>query len=213
VLTILDNRSLTLTKGTLRLCGGGLHVSCSHPKGTTALRAFLDTRRMNAGGYSERFFDDHDRRKRSPHICRYEEGFCADYSVEKQILVVDDKNELLHLMRRVLEDEQYQVYILQEGRDAFSRVKAQLPDLLILDLRLGDISGQDILKQLKDDPVTADIPVIVYTAAVLEAEEVIRLIESDPDRYQRVHVVQKPFELESLLELVKRTLEEPVDSL
>ena len=116
-------------------------------------------------------------------------------------------------MRRVLEDEQYQVYILQEGRDAFSRVKAQLPDLLILDLRLGDISGQDILKQLKDDPVTADIPVIVYTAAVLEAEEVIRLIESDADRYQRVYVVQKPFELESLLELVKRTLEEPVDSL
>ncbi len=90
-------------------------------------------------------------------------------------------------MRRVLEDEQYQVYILQEGRDAFSRVKAQLPDLLILDLRLGDISGQDILKQLKDDPVTADIPIIVYTAAVLEAEEVIRLIESDADRYQKGH--------------------------
>jgi CheY-like chemotaxis protein len=156
---------------------------------------------------------DYDRRKRSPHSCQHEAGFCADYSVEKHILVVDDKNELLHLMRRVLEDEQYQVYILQEGRDAFSRVKAQLPDLLILDLRLGDISGQDILKQLKDDPVTADIPVIVYTAAVLEAEEVIKLIESDPDHYQRVYVVQKPFELESLLALVKRTLEEPVDSL
>jgi len=156
---------------------------------------------------------DYDRRKRSSHTCQYEARFCADYSVEKHILVVDDKNELLHLMRRVLEDEQYQVYILQEGRDAFSRVKAQLPDLLILDLRLGDISGQDILKQLKDDPVTVDIPVIVYTAAVLEAEEVIRLIESDPDHYQRVYVVQKPFELESLLALVKRTLEEPVDSL
>ena len=157
--------------------------------------------------------NDYDRRKRSSHIYQYEAGFCADCPVEKHILVVDDKNELLHLMRRVLEDEQYQVYILQEGRDAFSRVKAQLPDLLILDLRLGDISGQDILKQLKDDPVTVDIPIIVYTAAVLEAEEVIRLIESDPDHFQRVYVVQKPFELESLLALVKRTLEEPVDSL
>lgn len=112
-------------------------------------------------------------------------------------------------MRRVLEDEQYQVYILQEGRDAFTRVKTQLPDLLILDLRLGDISGQDVLKQLKDDPVTAEIPVIVYTAAVLEAEEVTRLIESDPDHYQRVQVVHKPFELESLLILVKKALEEP----
>ena len=128
----------------------------------------------------------------------------------KRILVVDDKNELLHLMRRVLEDEQYQVSILQDGRDAFTRVKTQLPDLLILDLKLGEVSGQDILKQLKDDYVTVDIPVIVYTAAVLEAEEVSRLIASNPTRYQDVHVVQKPFELESLLNLVQQVLHEPV---
>jgi CheY-like chemotaxis protein len=129
--------------------------------------------------------------------------------VTKRILVVDDKNELLHLMRRVLEDEQYQVSILQDGKEAFNRVKNQLPDLLILDLRLGDISGKDILKQLKHDNVTADIPVIVYTAAVLEAEEVTRLISSDKDQYQRVHVVQKPFELDSLLTLVQQMLNEP----
>ena len=107
-------------------------------------------------------------------------------------------------MRRVLEDEQYQVSILQDGRDAFTRVKTQLPDLLILDLKLGEVSGQDILKQLKDDYVTVDIPVIVYTAAVLEAEEVSRLIASNPTRYQDVHVVQKPFELENLLNLVQQ---------
>ncbi len=113
-------------------------------------------------------------------------------------------------MRRVLEDEQYQVSILQQGRDAFTHVRTQLPDLLILDLRLGDISGQDILKQLKGDPVTREIPVIVYTAAVLEAEEVSRLVTSDPVRYQAVHVVQKPFELASLLALVQQMLNEPV---
>lgn len=112
-------------------------------------------------------------------------------------------------MRRVLEDEEYQVSILQDGRDAFSSVKNQLPDLLILDLKLGEISGQDILKQLKDDHVTNDIPVIVYTAAVLEAEEVTRLISSNPAHYQRVYVVQKPFELESLLALVQQVLHEP----
>jgi CheY-like chemotaxis protein len=128
----------------------------------------------------------------------------------KRILVVDDKNELLHLMRRVLEDEEYQVSILQEGKDAYTRVKTQLPDLLILDLKLGDVSGQDILKLLKDDRFTAEIPIIVYTAAVLEAEEVTRLVSGDPHRYQAVHVVQKPFELESLLALVQQVLHEPV---
>src|SRR5207249_9589214 len=124
----------------------------------------------------------------------------------KRILVVDDRNDLLHLMRRVLEDEQYQVSILQQGRDAFTRVKTQLPDLLILDLKLGDVEGQDVLKQLKDDPVTAEIPVIVYTAAVLEAEEVSRLVYNNPWHYQDVHVVQKPFELENLLHLVQQVL-------
>jgi len=113
-------------------------------------------------------------------------------------------------MRRVLEDEQYHVSILQEGKEAFTQVKSQLPDLLILDLRLGDISGQDILKQLKDDRVTSDIPVIVYTAAVLEAEEVTRLVNNYPGQYRGVHVVQKPFELESLLNLVQQVLNEPV---
>jgi len=130
--------------------------------------------------------------------------------VTKRILVVDDKNELLHLMRRVLEDEQYQVSILQDGRDAYARVKSQLPDLLILDLKLGEVSGQDILKQLKYDSITEDIPVIVYTAAVLEAEEVNRLVTDNPRHYQGVHVVQKPFELDNLLSLVQQVLTERV---
>jgi CheY-like chemotaxis protein len=111
-------------------------------------------------------------------------------------------------MRRVLEDEQYQVSILQEGKDAFARVKGWLPDLLILDLKLGDISGQDVLKQIKNDPVTADVPVIVYTAAVLEAEEVTELIEQSPVLYNDVYLLRKPFELNTLLDKVEELLDE-----
>ena len=128
----------------------------------------------------------------------------------KQILIIDDQSQLLSLMRRILEDEQYQVSILQNGKDAFSQMKALLPDLLILDLKLGDVSGQDVLKQLKMDAVTAEIPVIVYTAAVLEAGEVARTIENDPKLYQRVYLVRKPFELDDLLTLVGQVVNEPV---
>jgi DNA-binding response OmpR family regulator len=126
--------------------------------------------------------------------------------VSKQILIVDDKSELLHLMRRILEDEQYQVSILQDGKNTFDLMKTRPPDLLILDLKLGDISGKDILSQLKGDPVTSDIPVIVYTAAVIEAEEVNRLIASNPDYYQRVYLIQKPFELPHLLDMVEQVV-------
>jgi CheY-like chemotaxis protein len=126
--------------------------------------------------------------------------------VGKKILVVDDKSELLHLMRRVLEDEDYQVTLLQNGLDALDQVKSQLPDLLILDLKLGEISGQDVLKALKQDPVTQEIPVIVYTAAVLEAEEVSQLIKAESTTYENVRVVQKPFDLDRLLALVGQML-------
>jgi CheY-like chemotaxis protein len=130
--------------------------------------------------------------------------------VGKQILIIDDQSQLLSLMRRILEDEQYQVSILQNGKDGFSQMKTLLPDLLILDLKLGNVSGQDVLMQLKIDPVTAEIPVIVYTAAVLEAEEVARTIADDPNLYQRVYLVHKPFELEALLTLVEQVVNEPV---
>ena len=130
--------------------------------------------------------------------------------VGKQILIIDDQSQLLSLMRRILEDEQYQVSILQNGKDGFSHMKTLLPDLLILDLKLGDVSGQDVLKQLKIDPVTAEIPVIVYTAAVLEAEEVARTIADDPELYQRVYLIHKPFELDDLLTLVEQVVNEPV---
>lgn len=110
-------------------------------------------------------------------------------------------------MRRVLEDEEYLVSILQEGKDAFATVKSMVPDLLILDLKLGDMSGQDVLRQVKSDPTTADIPVIVYTAAVLEAEEVSHLIESEPQFYTAVHLLRKPFELTALLDKVEELLD------
>jgi DNA-binding response OmpR family regulator len=128
--------------------------------------------------------------------------------VTKRILVVDDRNELLHLMRRVLEDEEYQVSILQEGRDTLAKVRQSLPDLLILDLKLGDVSGKDILTLLKSDDITADIPIIVYTAAVLEADEVSSLIEQDSQRYSDVCLLRKPFELTTLLDKVEELLDQ-----
>jgi CheY-like chemotaxis protein len=131
---------------------------------------------------------------------------CRGYPVTKRILVIDDKAHLLRLMRMILEDEHYQVSILQEGKGACDRVKESLPDLVILDLKLADASGLDVLRDLKSDRAIADIPVIVYTAAVLEAEEVLQVVASDPTRYHGVRVLQKPFELEELLGMVQEVL-------
>jgi DNA-binding response OmpR family regulator len=127
-------------------------------------------------------------------------------AVSKHILIVDDKADLLSLMRMLLEDHQYRVSVLQQGRDTLDFVYANEPNLIILDLKLADVSGLDVLQSLKAHSDTADIPVIVYTAAIIEAEEVEDLVARDPQHYAGVFVLQKPFELDALLDQVESVL-------
>lgn len=126
--------------------------------------------------------------------------------MSKRILVVDDRANLLALLRMLLEEEQYQVSVLQEGRGVVEHIRENPPDLVILDLKLADASGMDILETLRGQSSTADIPVIVYTAAVIEAESVSNMIASNPARYTNVSVLQKPFELDALLSRVQEVL-------
>jgi len=126
--------------------------------------------------------------------------------VTKRILVVDDRANLLTLLRMLLESEEYLVSVLQEGQQAVERIQSEQPDLVILDLKLADASGIDILESLRAQTSTAEIPVIVYTAAVLEAETVNDLITSNPTRYANVSVLQKPFDLDTLLERVQQVV-------
>jgi DNA-binding response OmpR family regulator len=126
--------------------------------------------------------------------------------VTKHILVIDDRAHLLALLRMILEDERYQVSVLQEGRGAVEHIRENPPDLVILDLKLADASGLDILESLRAQETTADIPVIVYTAAVMEAEAVERVVAGNPARFNNVSVLQKPFELDALLNRVGQLL-------
>jgi DNA-binding response OmpR family regulator len=126
--------------------------------------------------------------------------------VTKHILVLDDRQVFLTLMRMLLEDEDYQVSVLQQGKGAVERIREVMPDLVILDLKLADASGTDILVGLRAQTSTADIPVIVYSAAVLESEAISNLISGNPTRYANVTVLQKPFDLDTLLERIQRVV-------
>ena len=130
----------------------------------------------------------------------------------KHILVVEDREPLLSLLRMVLEEEQYAVSGYREGHVALREIVANPPDLVILDLRLTDMSGRDILETLRDHGdggAIAHVPVIVATAATLEADTLSQVIARNPARYANVSVLQKPFELDDLLIRVRQALGEP----
>ncbi len=120
----------------------------------------------------------------------------------KHILVIDDYEYLLYLLRSVLEDEHYKVSVASKGEGAQERIQENPPDLIILDLKLGDTSGLDILETLRSHEATASIPVLVSSAAILEAESVSRLVAGNPARYHNVAVLRKPFDIDLLLERV-----------
>ncbi|MBA3826815.1 MAG: response regulator [Ktedonobacterales bacterium] len=120
----------------------------------------------------------------------------------KHILIVDDTYDILYLMRMMLEEHHHQVSVLDVGAPVVEFVRVNRPDLIILDLRLTDISGITVLRELKADPDTSSVPVIAYTASMGDADKVTALITGDPERYGDTRVLRKPFAIDELLNIV-----------
>jgi CheY-like chemotaxis protein len=82
-----------------------------------------------------------------------------------KILVVDDEEYLLEFYHEILTKRGYQVLTAANGQEALNQVTAQRPDLILLDIMMPLMDGNEVLRQLKDNPQTKDIPVIVLTNA------------------------------------------------
>ncbi len=82
----------------------------------------------------------------------------------RNVLAVDDQEEILVLLARMLKMAGYEVVTAMNGQEALERVAEQKPDLIVTDLMMPVMSGKDLLERLKQDPETAKIPVIVLSA-------------------------------------------------
>jgi|GEM_PF-2119592 len=92
----------------------------------------------------------------------------------RKVLVVDDERNIAELLRLHLEREGYYVSIAGNGEDALRRALQEKPDLIMLDVLLPSISGLDVLRNLKSDPQTAEIPVVMVSI-MPEEQEAYRL--------------------------------------
>jgi PAS domain S-box-containing protein len=81
----------------------------------------------------------------------------------KNILVIDDDPSIRNLLRQELEAKGYTVREAENGQDAITKVREQLPDLITLDIIMDGISGYDVAVVLKSDPATLDIPIIIVS--------------------------------------------------
>lgn len=116
----------------------------------------------------------------------------------KKILAVDDERHIVRLVEVNLQRAGYEVVTASDGREALEKVKNEKPDLVVLDVMMPYMDGFEVLKNLKGDPSTADIPVIMLTAKAQDAD-VFRGWQSGVDCY-----LTKPFNPMELLTFVKR---------
>lgn len=119
---------------------------------------------------------------------------------KEQILVVDDEEDLLELVRYNLSKEGYRVSCVASGEEAMKVAKSQLPDLIVLDLLLPSVDGLEVCKLLKVDPKTKHIPIVMLTAKS-EESDIVSGLELGADDY-----ITKPFSPRVLLARVKAAL-------
>ena len=120
---------------------------------------------------------------------------------DKRIVYFEDDCDMVELVRIILSREGYQVDGIAEGQAGIELIKENLPDVILLDLMLPDMDGWEIYRQLKKDPSTAEIPVIVVTAKAQSIDKVLGLEIAKVDEY-----ISKPFRPNDLVERVNMVL-------
>jgi CheY-like chemotaxis protein len=122
----------------------------------------------------------------------------------QRIVVINDTQEILELIRGVLEDEGYEVVLFSYAPHEVAEIERAQPDLILLDVIFGrDIVGWQVLDKLKLYRPTAHIPVVVCTVAA----DAVRQMEGHL-KAMGVGIVLKPFDVEMLLSTIRTTIQD-----
>jgi DNA-binding response OmpR family regulator len=95
--------------------------------------------------------------------------------MEAKIMVVEDNDLLLAILRRALERADYEVIPAKSGAEMRQLLNSSYPDLIVLDIALPDADGRDLLAALKKDARFADIPVVVWSGRYADSDRAVVL--------------------------------------
>ena len=121
---------------------------------------------------------------------------------KKHILIVDDEVSILVPLKFLLEKNNYSIAVAQSGKDALDRIRAEKPDLILLDIMLPDLDGYEIFQLIRENRAWDDIKVIYLTAKNRDLD-IAKGLNLGVDAY-----ITKPFSNAELLAQINQLLHE-----
>ncbi len=120
--------------------------------------------------------------------------------LKNKILIVEDEESLLKLESILLSSKGYNVTGVMDGKAALKEVQLNRPDLVILDIMLPEMDGFEVCRQIKQNPETSNIPVVMLTAKK-NSQDLARGQEVGSDAY-----ITKPFKSSKVLDTIQELL-------
>ncbi|MDR6944979.1 response regulator [Mucilaginibacter pocheonensis] len=117
----------------------------------------------------------------------------------RRILAVDDDSDILEVIQYILEESGYEVETLTDGHYLFDKIKESQPDLILLDIMLGNLDGRELCRSVKNSSETQNIPVILVSASH-DVSKSLNQIGAPND------FIAKPFDIEDLLGSISKQL-------
>ncbi|RYG08461.1 MAG: response regulator [Caulobacteraceae bacterium] len=120
--------------------------------------------------------------------------------MSKKVLIVEDNELNMKLFHDLLDSQGFETLQTREGLQAMTLARQHMPDLILMDIQLPEISGLEVTKWLKDDEELAHIPVIAVTAFAMKGDEE-RIRQGGCEAY-----ISKPISVMHFLNVVKHHL-------
>ena len=121
---------------------------------------------------------------------------------KKKIMIVDDEENILELVKVLLEQEGFEVLTASSGKECLEKLKKVKPDLILLDIMMPGMTGREVLEKIRENPKTKHLKVAFLT--------VVRYSEISKKEFKNLNVldyITKPFDNKDLIRRVKKLVE------
>jgi CheY-like chemotaxis protein len=123
-----------------------------------------------------------------------------------KVLVIDDEADFCYFVKKnLIQDGKFDVISATNGKDGLELAEKEMPDIILLDLFMPDMPGEDVAAALKENTATADIPILFVTALATNDD----IVDNEENKIGNNYILPKPIRTKKLIETIMKILSNP----